>query len=106
MARRIRWQTPRSFRTPSNVSSIRSAISSAFPDLQFTLSDVLLADGEAMVRWRGDGSHLGPYGCIPPSGRSFHYEGVTVMRVDERGRITQTWMDTNLKAMLERLKVS
>jgi len=78
----------------------------AFPDLKFTLCDYLAADTEVMVRWHGDGTHLGAYEAIPPTGRAFHYEGVSVMAMDDDGLIRSTWMDTNLKVMVERLKVS
>ena len=76
----------------------------AFPDLRFTVLETVLGDGEVMVRWRASGTHLGPYGSLPPTGRPFRYGGVGVLVLDGAGRITETWMETNLRAMVEQLR--
>jgi len=76
----------------------------AFPDLRFTILECVAADREVLVRWRARGTHLGPYGSLPPTGRLFRYGGVGVLVLDEAGRITETWMETNLRAMVEKLR--
>lgn len=76
----------------------------AFPNMLFTPCDCLEMDGEAMVRWHGDGTHLGAYENIPPTGRLFHYEGIVIFRFSSTGQIAEVWMDSNLRTMLARLK--
>jgi len=76
----------------------------AFPDLRFTVLESVAAGGEVLVRWRARGTHLGPYGSLLPTGRPFSYAGVGVLILDPSGRIKETWMETNLRAMVEKLR--
>ena len=76
----------------------------AFPDLRFTLGGSVLIEEEVMVPWQADGTHLGPYDSLPPTGRRFRYQGVAVLTQDREGRLTRAWMVSNLKEMMDRLR--
>ena len=77
----------------------------AFPDLRFTVGSSVVVDGEVMVRWHAEGTHLGPYDSLPPTGRTLTYGGVGVLLLDREGRIARAWMASNLKEMVERLRL-
>jgi predicted ester cyclase len=61
----------------------------AFPDLAFSGTADLIAEGEYVVgRWEGGGTHTGPafddflIGSLPAAtGRKMHFTGITVLRV-------------------------
>ena len=61
----------------------------AFPDLQFTVDDVI-AEGERSVsRWTLRGTHQGEMEELgPPTGRRFELEGITIHRVED-GKIVE-----------------
>lgn len=68
----------------------------AFPDLNFTGTADLIAEGDFVVgRWIGGGTHTGPAfsdflaGSLPAAtGRKMHFSGTTVLKV-VNGRITE-----------------
>jgi predicted ester cyclase len=68
----------------------------AFPDLGFTGTADLIAEGDYVVgRWVGGGTHTGPAfsdflaGSLPPAtGRKMHFTGTTVIKV-VNGEITE-----------------
>jgi predicted ester cyclase len=68
----------------------------AFPDLNFTGTAPLLAEGDYVVgQWEGGGTHTGaafedmPLGSLPAStGRTMHFTGTTILKV-ENGLITE-----------------
>ena len=41
----------------------------AFPDLHFTIEDQLVQGDRVAFRWRATGTHTGPLGAAPPTGK-------------------------------------
>ncbi|MFJ5921571.1 ester cyclase [Kitasatospora sp. NPDC092948] len=79
----------------------------AFPDLAFSGTADLLAEGDYVVgRWVGGGTHTGeafddlPVGALPAkTGKAMHFSGTTVLKV-ENGRITEEiGLDDGLTAL-------
>ena len=59
----------------------------AFPDLHLDIQQMLAAgDSQVVVRWRSRGTHLGPLGDIPATGRKASNHGCTVERKELEGR--------------------
>jgi len=62
----------------------------AFPDVQFTIED-LLGDGDkVVVRNTFHGTHTGPFMGIAPTGRHISQEQMHIVRVDA-GLIVEHW---------------
>lgn len=62
----------------------------AFPDLQFTLED-LVAEGDRVVdRWTMYGTHLGEFLGTPPSGKKVVFTGIDILRI-VGGQIVESW---------------
>lgn len=58
-----------------------------FPDLRFDLAEVI-ADGDRVaIAWSMRGTHTGPLGALPPTGRPIDVQGMTVYYFRD-GRIT------------------
>ena len=53
----------------------------AFPDLQFTLEDVLAEGVRVAVHWTARGTHQGEFMGIPPTGKQVTMDGITIYRV-------------------------
>ena len=64
---------------------------SAFPDLSFSVEDVL-ADGDKVVtRWTGRGTHQGEIEEFgPPTGKQIEIKGITIHRLED-GKIVEEW---------------
>jgi len=61
----------------------------AFPDLQFTVEDVIAEGDKVVSRWTARGTHQGEIEDFgPPTGRQFEVEGITIDRF-EGGKIVE-----------------
>jgi steroid delta-isomerase-like uncharacterized protein len=83
----------------------RELISSSretFPDMTFTLEDVVTGDdGEkVVVRWTMTGTHEGPFKGVDPTHRQVEMEGIEINRF-EGGRLVETWTNPNWVGFLE-----
>ena len=76
----------------------------AFPDLQFTLDD-LLADGEQVVaRFTARGTQTDVFQGIPATGRSAVVSGIAIYRLDE-GKVVEQWLEYDQLGLLQQLGV-
>jgi len=64
----------------------------AFPDMQFTVADVITEGDKFVVEGTGTGTHQGPLqaptGAIPPTNKRIETRFVAIGRVDGSGLIT------------------
>jgi steroid delta-isomerase-like uncharacterized protein len=63
----------------------------AFPDAHSTVEDQIAEGDKVVTRWRARGTHGGPLGPIPATGREFEMDGVTIERIAD-GRIAEVWV--------------
>ena len=76
------------------------ALRSSFPDIEFTVED-LIAEGDRVVsRWRAHGTNLGEYRGLPPTGRSGSVAGVSIFRVT-KGSVVECWTHADDLTLLQ-----
>ena len=72
--------TPDVGRGPESEKKRVTLYRNAFPDIRFTIED-LLAEGETVVaRWSCRGTHKGELNGIAPTGRQFNITGLSIAR--------------------------
>jgi steroid delta-isomerase-like uncharacterized protein len=74
----------------------------AFPDLRFTIEDQVVAADRVATRWLAEGTHTGPLGEVPPTGRRIRVDGLILDRIDG-GRVIERWEQWDQPAMLRQL---
>lgn len=62
------------------VATVVQAMRSAFPDLHYTIEDIIETDGVVAVRARATGTHRGEFLGKPGSGKSFDVQQITIER--------------------------
>jgi steroid delta-isomerase-like uncharacterized protein len=75
----------------------------AFPDVNFTVEDVIAEGDKVVTRWTVRGTHQGEteeFG--PPTGRQIELEGLTLHRL-EGGRIVEEWERFDNLSFLQQL---
>lgn len=88
---------------PAEFRAVRSALLSAFPDIQITV-DGTVAEGDCVVvRWRVVGTHLGEGLGFAASSQSVAFRGMSWMRFKD-GKVTETWDSWNQGALLAKLR--
>ena len=76
----------------------------AFPDLRFTIEDVI-AEGETVVaRFSAQGTHKGNLNEIAPTGKKLNITGVTICRF-ENGKIVEGYVNWDALGMMQQLGV-
>ncbi len=78
--------------TKAGLSQFVGAVAAAFPDIQFTVED-LLAEGDR-VAFRGSyrATHQGEFMDVPPSGRAVDFQGMSIFRFATDGLIHERWI--------------
>ena len=79
-----------------------ASLRAAFPDLQFTVED-MVADGDTVaVRYTGQGTQQGPIWGIPPTGKRMRYTGILIWRF-VAGQIAEHWAEPDRLGILQQL---
>jgi steroid delta-isomerase-like uncharacterized protein len=76
----------------------------AFPDARSTVEDQVAEDDKVVTRWRACGTHQGELGPIPPTGKRFEMDGVTIERI-AAGMIAEVWVARDELGLLSQLGV-
>ena len=79
-----------------------SGLLRAFPDLHLTIEDQLVQGDRVAIRWRASGTHTGPLGAAPATGRSISLDGLIFDRVAD-GRVQERWEQWDQSLMLQQL---
>jgi steroid delta-isomerase-like uncharacterized protein len=53
----------------------------AFPDIAYTIDDMIAEGDRVALCWNLTGTHLGPYGTLEPTGKQIRVSGVFICRV-------------------------
>ncbi len=97
--------------TPPGVESLTRFIErnrTAFPDIHYTLEDLIAEGDRVAVRLVATGTHLGPYRTnlgdpFPPTGKRFSMKGLDIWRFDEDGKWVECWSTYDRLSQLQQL---
>ena len=87
---------------PAGLKPIVRAFRSAFPDLRFTIDDVVVTPDHVVARVTMTGTHLGSLFGLPPTGRRVEVSQINIERVRD-GRIVEHWRVTDELALMRQL---
>jgi steroid delta-isomerase-like uncharacterized protein len=76
----------------------------AFPDMQFTIEDVIAEGDEVVVRWTLRGTHQGELMGIPPTNNQVTVRGMSIERVSG-DKIVETWDSYDALGLMQQLGV-
>jgi steroid delta-isomerase-like uncharacterized protein len=79
-------------------------LQTAFPDVHISVEDALSEADRVVIRYSATGTHLGPLGPIPPTGRTAAVTGTASFRI-ESDRIKEIWLNWDELGLLRQLGV-
>jgi predicted ester cyclase len=93
----------------TDIKAFMTAFRASFPDLSFTGTAELIADGDQVVgRWIGGGTHTGAAftdmlaGPLPAAtGRKMRFAGTTVLKVLDGKIVEEVGLDDGVTALLQ-----
>jgi predicted ester cyclase len=76
-----------------------------FPDIAFTVDDLIADGGRASARYTFVGTHTGQFGPLAPTGRAIDVSGILYV-LGEDGRMAEGWSGFDSLAMMQQLGVA
>jgi len=77
----------------------------AFPDIQFTVDDIVAEGDMAVARWTSTGTHLGELLGMPPTGATVTGTGISFVQWAD-GKMQTEWVAWDSLAMMQQLGVA
>jgi steroid delta-isomerase-like uncharacterized protein len=74
----------------------------AFPDLRFSLDDMIAERDEVVAHWTAHGTHEGPFLGVAATRKVVSVGGTSIYRIKNQ-RIVEQFVDWNLLTLLEQL---
>ena len=88
----------------AGLKELATTAATAFPDLHYTVED-LIAEGDKVV-WRPTlrGTHQGDFMGIPPTGKQVSFTGIEIDRIED-DRFVEAWFNEDHLGLMQQLGV-
>lgn len=88
---------------PMGIAGVVQVYQNAFTDAHWEVLDVVAGEGDSVtVRWIGSGTHDGPLGPIPPTGKHVTVRATTHFKLRD-GKITAMYDAWDALALMQQL---
>lgn len=96
------YEAPTGERGPAAfVANVRD-LRAGFPDIQFTLDDVLAEADRVVVRWHWAATHGGPFRGIAATHQRVTNSGIAIYQL-AGGKVVRNWLETDRLGALQQL---
>jgi predicted ester cyclase len=89
-------------RGPAGFKAVVVGLRAAFPDLRYTLDDVVGEGDQVAVRWHWTGTHRGAFRAFPATGKAVTNTGGGLFRI-EHGKVISAVLETDRLGFLEQI---
>ena len=93
---------PQGGQGPAGFRAVIVGLRGAFPDLHYTVDDVLAEGDKVAVRWHWTGTHRAPFRGFPATGKSVSNPGAGIFRC-QGGKIVAGSIETDRLGFLEQI---
>jgi predicted ester cyclase len=87
---------------PAGFKAVVVGLRAAFPDLHYTLDDVMAEGDQVAVRWHWTGTHRAAFRGFPPTGKPVTNTGAGIFRV-ATGKVVAAVLETDRLGFLEQI---
>jgi steroid delta-isomerase-like uncharacterized protein len=95
---------PQGSKGPDGFRAIVVTLRTGFPDIHYTLDDLVAEGDRVAVRWHWTGTNKGPYRAFPASGKAFTNPGMGIFTFKD-GKIVAAALETDRLGFLEQMGV-
>lgn len=82
----------------ANIAELRTG----FPDIQFTVDDLVAEADRVVVRWHWQATHTGTFRNNAPTGRAVHNSGIAIYQLAD-DKIVANWLETDRLGALQQM---
>ena len=83
---------------------VLTVLLTAFPDVRFTVEDIIAEGDKIVARYTLHGSHQGDFMGIAPTGKQFTVTGIEIFRF-VNGKVVEEWVNGDDLGLLQQLGV-
>jgi len=83
---------------------LATALKTAFPDVQITHHEALVAGERVALRWSAEATHGGDYFGTPATGKRVRFEGLDLFHISA-GQIAECWIEYDNLGILQQMGV-
>ncbi len=88
---------------PVDMKEYVGVLHSAFPDFHVTLEDQVAEGDKVVNRWTAQGTHLGEYMGIAPTGKEVRFAGMHISHIAQEGKIAENWEVYDLMGLMRQI---
>jgi len=96
------YQGAQGDRGPAGFKVVVTGLRAAFPDLHYTLDDVIAEGDQVAVRWHWTGTHQAPFRAFPATGKAVTNSGLGIFEL-KRGKVVAAALETDRLGFLEQI---
>jgi len=85
---------PNGERGPAEFAGTVRGLRTGFPDIHFTIEDVIAEGDRVVVKWTWEGTHTGPFRGFSPTHKRVSNSGIGIYQIGG-GKITRAWLQTD-----------
>lgn len=74
----------------------------AFPDLKFTILDMVAEKEKVVAYWNISGAHKGEFRGVAPTGKKVSVDGITIIQLAD-GKIMDSYVSMDMWSMMQQL---
>ncbi len=89
---------------PSGFANTIAGLRLAFPDIQFTIEDMIDEGDRIAVRWTWRGTHQGSFQGFPASYKQVTVTGIAIYHV-RGGKVVRAWLQSDRLGVLQQIGV-
>jgi predicted ester cyclase len=93
---------PQGGRGPAGFKEIVVGLRTAFPDIRYTLEDIVAENDKVAVRWTWSGTHQGAFRAFGPTGKTVSNTGAGIFRL-KAGTIVAAALETDRLGFLQQV---
>ena len=90
---------------PEGMKLIAGVLYTAFPDMQYTIEDMIAEGEKVAIRWTLTGTHDGDLMGVPPTGVQVTFTGNTIIRF-AGGKYAELWSSWDARVMWLQLGIN
>jgi steroid delta-isomerase-like uncharacterized protein len=91
-------------RGPAALQQVMTRLRGAFPDIEYTVDDLLGEGDRVAVRWHWTGTHRGAFRGVAPTERSVRNTGTAIFRLRD-GKVVGAALETDRLGFLQGIGV-
>lgn len=88
---------------PAGFRQFYDMLRTSFPDLHYSVQQLIAEDDKVVVHWTWHGTHQGEFFNIPATGRDATTTGIAIYRLAD-GKIAERWVRPDMLGLISRLR--